>query len=294
MAFKKAKQSTGGAALAAPVLDAGSYHARLVHIIDLGLQPGSPTYPDPKDKLKFTFELMDEFCFEKAEDGSYDEDTPLLDKPRFFHYECTYNPDGYMGENSNIYPLMQTLSPSFLKNGNMEEELGDLLGRPVNVVLSKYVKNSGKRKGQEDNKVTGITSMKKKEFQTLKVMKENGAPANLQLVNESYFFDLDEPTLEVFNKLNKGNIYCDQDKILASSAYRGSKLAILRGDTSEPNEPAAKAGPTPAEIKAKQDALDKEQEEGLEAAQKSEAEANLKLQEAKKAEPASEEDDDIF
>jgi hypothetical protein len=300
MAFKKAKQSTGGAALAAPVLDAGSYHSRLVHIIDLGLQPGSPQYPDPKPRLKFTFELMDEFCFEKAEDDTYNEEEPLMDKPRFFHYECTYNPDGYMGENSNIYPLMQVLSPSFLKTGNMEEELGDLLGRPVNVVLSKYIKAGGKRKGQEDNKVTGITSMKKKEFLTLKVMKENGAPANLELVNEAYFFDLDEPNLDVFNKLNKGNQYCDQDKILASSAYRGSKLAILRGDTEAPAP--ANTGPSAAEIAAKEAALDAEQEEGLEQAALAateEDEARLDALNADKAQgnkvdASTEADDDIF
>jgi hypothetical protein len=293
MAFKRAKQSTGGASLAAPVLDAGSYHSRLVHIIDLGLQPGSPQYPDPKTKLKFTFELMDEFCYEKAEDDSYNEDAPMLDKPRFFHYECTYNADGYMGENSNIYPLMQVLSPSFLKSGNMEEELGDLLGRPVNVVLSKYVKVSGKRKGQEDNKVTGITSMKKKEFLTLKVMKENGAAANLELVNESYFFDLDEPTLETFNKLNKGNIYCDQDKILSSPAYAGSKLALLRGDQQAVPVAADVAKVAAAKEKAEGDALDAEQNAALEASQNSEAEANLKAQETKPATTADD-DEDIF
>ncbi len=293
MAFKRAKQSTGGAALAAPVLDAGSYHARLVHIIDLGLQPGSPSYPDPKPRLKFTFELMDEFCFEKAEDDTYDEDAPLLDKPRFFHYECTYNRDGYMGENSNIYPVMQTLSPSFLKNGNMEEELGDLLGRPVNVVLSKYIKSGGKRKGQEDNKVTGIAPMKKKEFLTLKVMKENGSPANLELVNEAYFFDLDEPTVEVFNKLTKGNQYCDQDKIKASSEYAGSKLAILLGDMSEPakqNE-ASTGTPTQEEM----DAEIAQQEADLDALGNAEAEEALAAQQAKAAEPTTEDaDDDIF
>jgi hypothetical protein len=225
---------------------------------------------------------MDEFCFEKADDGSYDLDLPLLDKPRFFHYECTYNPDGYMGENSNIYPLMQVLCPSFLKTGSMEEELGDLLARPVNVVLSKYMKASGKRKGQEDNKVTGITSMKKKEFLTLKVMKENGTPANLQLCNDPYFFDLDEPDLEVFNKLNKGNIYCDQDKILASSAFPGSKLAILLGSPVQD---------TSAADKAAADKLDAEQNAALEESLSNEAEAGLKAQAV--AKPA-EEEDDIF
>lgn len=287
MAFKRAKQSTGGASLAAPILDAGSYHARLVHIIDLGLQPGSPSYPDPKTKLKFTFELMDEFCFEKADDDSYNEDAPLMDKPRFFHYEVTYNSDGYMGENSNIYPLMQVLSPSFLKTGNMEEELGDLLGRPVNVVLSRYIKAGGKRKGQEDNKVTGITSMKKKEFQTLKVMKENGSPANLELVNEAYFFDLDEPNLDTFNKLNKGNQYCDQDKILASSAYAGSKLAILRGDMQ-----AATPTPTPAKVvEAPVEEFDEaKQAAELDEAMESEAKAGL----AAKAQQEDDEDEDIF
>ena len=237
MAFKRAKQSTSGAALAAPVLDAGSYHARLVQIIDLGLQPGSERYPDPKPRLKFTFECMDEFCYEKAEDGTFDEENPLLEKPRFFHYECTYNPDGYMGENSNIYPVMQVLSPSFLKTGNMDEDLSELLGRPVNIVLSKYVKVGGKRKGQEDNKVSGITNMKKKEFLTLKVMRDQGSPANLQLVNEPFFFDLDDPDLETFNKLNKGNQYCDQDKILASTQFPGSKLALLLGEEAPEDKP---------------------------------------------------------
>ena len=280
MAFKKARQSTGGASLAAPALDAGIYPARLVQIIDLGLQAGSREYPEPKYRMKFTFECMDEFCYEVKEDGSFDEDTPLLDKPRFFHREVTYNPDGYMGENSNIFPMMQVLSPSFSKTGSMEEELGELLGRPVNILLKKYITTGGKNKGKEANSITGITPMKKKEFQTLQVMKESGnGVANLQLVNTPFFFDLDEPTLEGFNKLTKGNQYCDQDKILASTAYAGSKLAILRGDSVEevPNKTF----------------LDDEQEAGIDEAMAEEAEAQLK--EAQDAESAPfTEDDDIL
>ena len=88
MAFKKAvkageKKKYGNT----PLLDAGTYDARVLSIVDLGMQPGSPQYPEPKLKLEFRFELLDEFMV--SEDGSVDEKAP-----RVFSFEVTYNEDG--------------------------------------------------------------------------------------------------------------------------------------------------------------------------------------------------------
>ena len=98
MAFKKATQATSNKTKA-PVLQNGGYPARLVQIVDLGMQPGSQMYPDPSLMMDFRFELLDEFM--QDEDGK-----ELLDQPRLLSYECSYNADGYMGERSKIFKVM--------------------------------------------------------------------------------------------------------------------------------------------------------------------------------------------
>lgn len=39
---------------------AGSHAVMLVRVVDLGTQPGSKAYPDPKRKLEFMYEVMDQ------------------------------------------------------------------------------------------------------------------------------------------------------------------------------------------------------------------------------------------
>ena len=206
MAFKKAvkageKKKYGNT----PLLDAGTYDARVLSIVDLGMQPGSPQYPEPKLKLEFRFELLDEFMV--SEDGSVDEKAP-----RVFSFEVTYNEDGYMDEKANIYKLISAIPDGFTL------DLNEMIGAPVTVMIQKYKKQSGKNAGKEDNKITSVLPMKAKNISV-------AGP----LVNTPFFFDLGEPDLAVWKKLFKGNQYAHQDRIMASPSFQGSKLQKLLG-----------------------------------------------------------------
>lgn len=213
MAFKKAvKAGESKKYGATPLLDAGTYDARILSIVDLGMQPGSPQYPEPKPKLEFRFELLDEFMVDEA--GAIDESAP-----RVFNYEVTYNEDGYMDEKANIYKLIAAIPSGF------ELELSEMVGLPVTVMIQKYMKKSGKNAGKEDNKVTSVLPMKAK----------NIAVAG-PLINKPLFFDLGEPDLAVWGKLYKGNQYAHQDRIMASSSFNGSLLQKLLGIDAIPDD----------------------------------------------------------
>lgn len=248
MAFVAATKQSNNVASAAPLLDAGGYAARIAQIIDLGLQPGSGQYPNPAYKLIFKFELLDEFMCEVNEDGSIkmvNEDgemvpAALKDKPRWFDYEVTYNEDGFMGDRSNIYKLMQAVdafevvaNPDQGILGHPAKALKDLIGEPLTVNLIQEVAKSGKNAGKMKNKVSACVAMKGKDKKT--------AP---ELVNPTLFFDMNTPDVEVFMKLPSGNQYCPQDRIKAGPGYRQSKLAALLGESGgivipidEPQEP---------------------------------------------------------
>ena len=205
MAFKKPVQAGDKVKTTAPLLDAGVYNARILSIVDLGIQPGSPQFPEEKLKLEFRFELCDEFMCDEA--GEL-----LKDKPRVFSYEVTYNEDGFMSEKSSIYKLISAIPNGF------EFDLDELIGKPVDVMIQKYVKKSGKNAGKEDNKIASILTMKAKD-----------AAQAPQLVNTPLFFDMSEPTLEVWNKLYSGNPYAQRDRIMASKSFNGSKIQALLG-----------------------------------------------------------------
>lgn len=226
MAFKKPVQAGDKVKTTAPLLDAGVYNARILSIVDLGIQPGSPQFPEEKLKLEFRFELCDEFMCDEA--GEL-----LKDKPRVFSYEVTYNEDGFMSEKSSIYKLISAIPDGFTF------DLHELIGKPVDVMIQKYVKKSGKNAGKEDNKVASILTMKAKD-----------AAQAPQLVNTPMFFDMSEPTLEVWNKLYSGNPYAQRDRILASKSFNGSKIQALLGmeATATPKSDVAEYVDSQAEV----------------------------------------------
>lgn len=174
----------------APLLDDGAYPARLIYVIDLGLQPQRPYQGQEKPpayELQTVYELSDEFM--PGEDGEPDES-----KPR------------WMWDNFPIYSLDQdkakstkryyALDPNEEKGGNWAE----LIGSPVNVAIIK----SG-----EYNNVAGTSTMRPKEAAKLP-----------ELVNEPKIFDLDNPDIEVFLSLPQRL----QDKIKGNLNYEGSVL----------------------------------------------------------------------
>lgn len=206
MAFKKAT-TVPNSTSTAEVLEEGMYNARIVQIIDIGQQAHvpNPKIKTPKDQFKFVlkFELSDEFMLN--EDG-----TPNEQKPRWFDFEVAYTPDGYMHEKSILLKLWNAVGAT------EETELKDLIGRPIGVMLSKYIRKTGAKAGTEANKVSAVIKLKEKDAAKLP-----------PLVNPTLFFDLAEPDLEIFNTLPSGNQYALKDKILANMNFAGSKLDCL-------------------------------------------------------------------
>lgn len=177
----------------APILEPGTYPARLVQVIDLGLQVR--TYKgqekDPEYNIWTTYELLDEFM--PDEDGNPDETQPR-----------------WVSEDFPLYNLevdRATSTARYYALDPNEEEDGDwsaLLGRPVMVTL---VVNESK--GKQYNNISSISSMRAKE--------KEKAP---DLVNPSKFFDLSNPDKEIFLSLPKFL----QDKIKEGLEFDGSFL----------------------------------------------------------------------
>lgn len=282
MAFAAPTLASNKTPSAAPLLESGGYPARVCRIIDLGKQPGSPKYPDPSYKLLVTFELLDEYMKEVDAEGKMvmvqdpDEDPGILmaknleDKPRWFDFEFTYNPDGFMGENSHIYKFAKAIdalevAPNLEQNiqGHPAKNLPDWLTEPLIIGLVQYTKQSGKNAGQVANKVATFGPMKSKE-------KKEAKP----LVNPTVFFDMSEPDMEVFGKLPGGDSpYAIKNRITSGVDFHQTKLAALLGVGSgkvetgtvanaaseEEVDEAMKAElAAQAEMKAKQDAANAE------------------------------------
>ena len=192
--FNQATESSNGGnsqKMEAPLLTAGGYPARLREIVDLGLQPGSRDYPEPQLKMSLVFECLDEFM--RDEEGK-----ELLNEPRVFDYEISYNSDGYMSERSNIFKVMQAL-------GGFAKPLQDLVGTPCTIsLIQKSTKADASKKY---NKVTGVTAMREKDAEKAEPLK-----------GETFFFSLDSSaTKEMFEKTSKrGGDYSQQTKIKTS------------------------------------------------------------------------------
>ena len=192
--FTQATESSNGGnsqKMEAPLLTAGGYPARLREIVDLGLQPGSRDFPEPQLKMSLVFECLDEFM--RDEEGK-----ELLNEPRVFDYEISYNADGYMSERSNIFKVMQAL-------GGFAKPLQELLGTPCTISLIQ--KGTKADAAKKYNKVTGVTAMREKDVEKAEPLK-----------GETFFFSLDaDATKEMFEKTSKrGGEYSQQSKIKGS------------------------------------------------------------------------------
>lgn len=267
--FQAPTKDSGKAPSVDILLEAGGYQARVVRIIDLGKQPGSKEYPEPAYKMAITFELLDEYMKEVDAEGNMvmvqdpDEDEGVMmgknleDKPRWFDFEFTYNPDGFMGDRSHIYKFMQSVdafevlpNPAAGVVGHPAKQLHELLGEALTVNLSQYTRKSGKRAGELGNKITTFAPMKTKE-------KREAKP----LVNPTLFFNMGEPDLEVFNKLPGGDSpFSFKNKILRGVEFSGSKLDVLLNGAN-----AGAPADAPVENKASEAQVDAAMQAELEA-----------------------------
>lgn len=179
-------------------LDVGTYPARVVQVISLGLQKQQPYQgqeKDPKDELYVTYELLDEFLLDE-------EGKELEDKPRWLSETFTMNSlDSDLAKSTKRYTA---LDPTLEFDGDWAQ----LIGAACMVTV---VQNEGKGKnaGRTFNNISSVQTMRTKEAAK--------APA---LVNEGKVFDVDDPDMETFLALPTFL----QDKIKGNLNYEGSPL----------------------------------------------------------------------
>lgn len=218
MAFNAKQAGNGGGKerVEQPLIEPATYPARLVQLIDLGLQPQKPFAgkdKPPMQEIMLTYELVDVFMVDA--DGN-----DVEDKPRWISETLPFH---------NLKADKAKSTQRYLAFDPKEEWEGDLskaLGEPINAVL---VQNQQGDKVYTN--VGGLSAMRAKDAEKCPALK-----------NPTTLFTLDEPDLAVFNKFPKWI----QEKIQKNLNYSGSKLeAMLKGD-----KPAAKEAPKQPEPEA--------------------------------------------
>jgi len=150
----------------APRIEEGTYMARIVSIIDLGIQPqtdwqtGEAT--DPKPRALFTWELPTETIEITNEDGETE------DKPRWMSKEYTLS--SY--EMSNLHKLLVALNKRDI------DRLDQLLDTECMITIGSTVNDNAK--------IVAVVPTPK------------GMPVP-ELANEAKFFDFDSPSEELFD-----------------------------------------------------------------------------------------------
>ena len=196
---KKIK-SKGGNFVEQALLPVDNYPARVVQVIDLGLQDGGEWKGEkkpPVNKLSITYELVDSFM--QDADGN-----DIEDKPRWVSEELNmFSPDADKAKCNQRY---RAIDPELVYDYNWAE----LVGSPCYVMIA-HKESKGKTYAN-----VGIVT-------PYIVSKRN--PELPDLVNPSKVFDLGEPDMEVFNALPEWL----QDKIKDNLEYTGSPLEELLG-----------------------------------------------------------------
>lgn len=187
-------------------LEAGTYAARVVQVIDLGLQAqmawqGQQKPPAPM--ISITYELCDEFM--KDENGE-----DMEDKPRWISEMFALR--SLSSDRAKSTERYKVFDPNNLFGGDFSK----CLNSPVMVTVV-----NNKKGDRVYNNVGTVSAMREKE-----------AKKCPELVNKAVFFDLDNPDIEVFNSLPS----FVKEKIKANLEYNGSALQKLLGNTEQTQE----------------------------------------------------------
>jgi hypothetical protein len=186
-----------GNRVAPPVLDPDVYRARVVQVIDLGLQAQRPYQgkdKPPANEIMLTYELSDEFM--KDEDGE-----DIEDKPR------------WLSETLPFYGLFADKAKSTLRyhafdpEENFGGDFSKCVGVPVNVTVVNNASGD-----MVYNNVGNVAPMSPKKAATCP-----------ELVNPPKVFDLDNPDMEVFSALPEWL----REKIKSNLNFKGSPLQKL-------------------------------------------------------------------
>lgn len=200
---KLPRGSGGGDRVAQPTLDVGTYPARLVRFIDMGIQPQRPYQGQdkpPAHEVDWTYELLDVFMVDK--DGNEDETKPRWISERF----PVHRLEADLAKSTKRY---KALDPNMDFDGDMSA----LVGQPCMVTIVHGENKKDPTRPYEN--IGNVTTMRAKE-----------AAKAPELKNDPQVFLLDEPDMEVFNKF-PGWL---QDKLKENLEYAGSPLeAAVKG-----------------------------------------------------------------
>ena len=205
MTFKAASTASSNFKRPDPVA-VGTYPARLVQVIDLGVQPRRPYKGEPKEPIhmvRTTYELTTEFM--KNEDGTDD-----VTRPRWISEDFAFYP--LSADRAKSTQRYLALDPSVSMEGDWEMMVGQAVALTI-------VHNPKKDDPSIVYANIGSTSPIMKGMEV--------AP----LVNDKSLFSLESPDLDVFNKFPEFL----QERIKGNINFDGSSLqALLNGTPAQP------------------------------------------------------------
>jgi len=206
MSLKLNNQAKGGGGVKQDTIEIGTYPARLVRVIDLGLQARKPykgQEKPPAYMVSLTYELLDVFMLDA--EGNEDET-----KPRWISEDIAiHHPSADLAISTK---RAKALDPE----NDQGYDLSAMVGAPCMITV--VHKES---KGKTYANIGNVTTMRAKD-----------AAKAPELVNEPLVFDLDQPTLEKFNEVPQWL----QEKIKNNLEYKGSKLAELLGEDNDDDD----------------------------------------------------------
>jgi hypothetical protein len=191
-----------------PLMEVGTEEARVVGIIDLGLQKQRPYKGQEKAPIRMiriTYEFPNLFIVD--EDGN-----DVEDKPRWLSEEIPFNNlDVDLAKSTKRY---RAIDPEDTCDGDFTA----LVGMPCMVTIGQYsYTKDGELK--EGNEVNGVSTITKRKADKLP-----------ELVNPAQVFELDDPDMEVFESLMDWL----KDKIKGNLEFSGSVLEARLNGTEEP------------------------------------------------------------
>lgn len=204
----KAPQGGGKEFISQANIEPDVYPARIVQIIDLGLQAQRPYQGQdkkPANEIMLTYELVTEFM--KDEEGK-----DIEDKPRWISETLPFY--GLFADKAKSTKRYNVFDPE----NAFEGDFSKVIGVPINVTI---VNNKVGDKVYDN--VANVAAMSSKK-----------ALACPDLVGAPKVFDLDTPDMEVFNKLPKWL----QDKIKGNFNFKGSPLEKALSGKPVENKPA--------------------------------------------------------
>jgi hypothetical protein len=192
------------------VIEADVYRARLVQLIDLGLQAQRPfkgKEKPPAIELMLTYELVDEFM--KDEEGN-----DIEDKPRWISETLPFY--GLFADKAKSTQRYLAFDPTNSFDGDFSQAVGMPINLTIvnNAVGDKIYNNVG-------NAAT---------------MSEKKAVQCPELKNPSKAFDLDEPDVELFNSLPEWI----QEKIKGNLNFNKSALDLALNGKKADKKPEKK------------------------------------------------------